>query len=820
MKLLLHFMIVFSLIIPSPSLFAKNSRAKRLRKTTAVQSPYHRLSDYVLNIEQIRALSYPDRVAYFYFMARSMEMIDFSLKRHYKLNAHLPQVQKEIKELQAKFDLLQSIEDLVLPKANAFLPLVYLGIVGIASGVGIEALTNPNAEMEDYVAAGAVGALTAPPFLKAIKPLSKAFGKAKSWFSKAPEVTPPKASVKAPKTETASSVAKPKNTGLIVTSGVVLGSGVAADAVNNGKERPDTKETQEPSNKTNETLNTSAPAFPPAVSYGSGSLSLNAIGQQVARDALGLPQVPDRDQTQDKASTKESKAKLKSGTCVIANYVSEYEEVADANLCKQGVVKTCKDGRIKCGSFGLQLKNEICESKKPINSLTQRCAESLGKTLINEGIGYIDSKKYKEWEDGVRSALKDFENSRVGNTNQTFNEYCSALKDEDTAKDFPQAVECKAIKTTINTLINSFPSIARHVIEKEKKAEAIAKQKARIKAEKDFLAQKSSCQDPRVKSDADIASLERCTACGLKEQLGQETSPSPTYLEMLRILAVQCGGKKGKSLEDTAKDKSLVRHRMAQMISSIGFCQNFPTKNRSAQMSLLKNHYSDLIAGKASIDDEEISKLFEKAYGIDSEDAQKAFCGKGLPASEFEWGDAYKMQNTFNRRMYKNRTDKNNSTRSNRERSGWAECDTEIQLSQNRPIIDGTPAKLARQYTKYFNEEDGNTANYYTKDIHRNQVKPRSGIVSWNPAYSGIEKNGKSRLAEDLFSLIDYPTERKKKKYKVSEISEFINGTNAKPIAKNIQASNSLKEELVYACGGNRPKSHLRNSNKSRSSVR
>ena len=108
MKLLLHFMIVFSLIIPSPSLFAKNSRAKRLRKTTAVQSPYHRLSDYVLNSEQIRALSYPDRVAYFYFMARSMEMIDFSLKRHYKLNAHLPQVQKEIKELQAKFDLLQS----------------------------------------------------------------------------------------------------------------------------------------------------------------------------------------------------------------------------------------------------------------------------------------------------------------------------------------------------------------------------------------------------------------------------------------------------------------------------------------------------------------------------------------------------------------------------------------------------------------------------------------------------------------------------------------------------------------------------------------
>ncbi|MEC9283095.1 MAG: hypothetical protein VX642_10300, partial [Bdellovibrionota bacterium] len=694
MKLLLNFVLVFSLTVPSPFLFAKTKSSqgiKRSKASKASKTRYHKLSDYVLNIDQIRSLNYTDRLAYFYFMARSMEMVEFSLKRHHRLNAHLPQRKKEIEDLQAKFNLIQSIEDLILPKANALLPLIYLGIAGIVGGIGIEAATNENAEAGDYAEAALTGVMTTTPlrFLNVVKPLKKAFDKVSAMFKKSqktdnlqingpngnvytvkptnvkvgepttsgtgvvPTGSSPGTSVLAPSSgSTTLAIPRAGNNAVLLTGAGVVAAGAAADAINaNGNE--ETTNPNPPSDLENNGEN---------VSQG---LSTYSIGEQAANFVLNQTKPSPLNTNETKSSPK-----LKTGTCIIANHVSEYQEVAGANLCKQDMVKKCPDGSIKCGTFGLQLQNKVCEPKNPINSLTKRCAENLGRTLINEGIGYIDAQKYKEWEARVRAALEEFENSSVGNSNKSFNEYCANLEDEEAEKTFPQAVECNAVKTTINSLRKAFPAIAQEVQRKENEVKALAEKEARIKAERDFMAQKSSCQDPTKKAPADIASLERCTACGLQEQLGLEVSPSPTYLEMIRLLAVQCGGKEGQSLEDTANDKALVRHRMAQMISSVGFCQNFPTKNRTAQMGLLKNHYRDLVAGKSSLDDKEISKLFEKAYGIDSEDAQKAFCGKGLPKAEFEWGDSFKMQKTFNRRMYKNRTSENGNTRSNRERSG------------------------------------------------------------------------------------------------------------------------------------------------------
>ena len=120
MKHLLNFVLVFSLAIPSPSLLAKkSSHRKGSGSITQNEQTYLNLSDYVLTLNQVRELSDEDKVAYFYFMNRSMELISVILERQQAFYVQNSVEQKKFNELQSRFQFLLNVDELFLPKAHA-----------------------------------------------------------------------------------------------------------------------------------------------------------------------------------------------------------------------------------------------------------------------------------------------------------------------------------------------------------------------------------------------------------------------------------------------------------------------------------------------------------------------------------------------------------------------------------------------------------------------------------------------------------------------------------------------------------------------------
>ena len=404
----------------------------------------------------------------------------------------------------------------------------------------------------------------------------------------------------------------------------------------------------------------------------------------------------------------ETSASSKTGTCIFAGWVSLYEtEKGRANFCVEGSETRCENPALRrCFDFGIDTNDELCVEKNPLPTLTSRCADGFIDRLNQGEIDFFDQEKYENWRTKMEALISYYLASKVGPSNKSLKDYCAQRDD----KDFLQKNECDGIDRLIAAL-------RKKITDADARAAANA------------AAASSVC------STAQPQSVNACTKCGLRTELGSAREPSDKYMKLLEIMAVQCG-EKDKPL---AANSPQIRDRVLSYLSSIGSCVNFGKE----ESSFLEENYQDLVSGKKVLN-KSLSRDFEKTFGMYIDDAKKAFCAE-------DYSSPKALQTQFNEQMRSNR--RRNRATDSRRRSGWMNCDTELQLAQNRPFVEGIDEATAKKYgRKYRDQMKQQNLAIPTK---RNYGPEKTAIRwdrkerrKWSPVDSGlVDERGKSVAA-------------------------------------------------------------------------
>ena len=411
--------------------------------------------------------------------------------------------------------------------------------------------------------------------------------------------------------------------------------------------------------------------------------------------------------------------------------------------------RACKGNKVACNTIGLIADKPLCVVKAPIEKLTSRCMEELGGRLEKLEVDFFDRFTYDEWAEKFKAIVTELENKKVGDGNQTFAEYCG---DNGGARANQQAAECKAMQDLINIANKTIPEL-------QSKVEQAIKDK------------RQTCSPGKGEDRRDISQCATCAIMQIKprdHQGNHMAKPATKYLKLLEIMAVQCADKGDQA--EFAEDHLNKEQRVAQYIAALGSCTSFGEEDEDFNKFLSK-HYKDLASGRKSLDDV-FSGDFEGAFGMYKDDAKKAFCGN---KTKVDFSKPSAVKNNFNAQMKSNRR-RNRATKS-RKKKGWMQCDTELQLAQGQPYVEGIDKETARRMAKMYEQ----------RSSHYN---PPLSIGTKGPADTEIDYSKKERRKWDMMAS--------------GMLHKNISIASFKDVG-NDKLSPQLSDQILFYCGGNPP---------------